>query len=149
MVRRNNVVCLKVVGFLRQRSVAWRPMRKTSSPNLLAHPAGSGCDWSMISQIGTHTNMKTVYTTGEAAKICKVSQQTIIRCFDSGQLKGFRVPDSGFGEFLVRRLPLHERKRDSDGRMESGRRWLQAVPGESRKEFDDVAVGCHRFGVLI
>ena len=36
--------------------------------------------------------MKTVFTTGEAAKICKVSQQTIIRCFDSGQLKGFRVP---------------------------------------------------------
>ena len=26
---------------------------------------------------------KTVFTTGEAAKICKVSQQTIIRCFDS------------------------------------------------------------------
>jgi len=25
--------------------------------------------------------MKTVFTTGEAAKICKVSQQTIIRCF--------------------------------------------------------------------
>ncbi len=38
--------------------------------------------------------MKTVFTTGEAAKICKVSQQTIIRCFDSGQLKGFRVPGS-------------------------------------------------------
>ena len=33
--------------------------------------------------------MKTVFTTGEAAKICKVSQQTIIRCFDSGQLTGF------------------------------------------------------------
>ena len=44
--------------------------------------------------------MKTVYTTGEAAKICKVSQQTIIRCFDSGQLKGFRVPGSRF-----RRIP--------------------------------------------
>ena len=43
---------------------------------------------------------KTVYTTGEAAKICKVSQQTIIRCFDSGQLKGFRVPGSKF-----RRIP--------------------------------------------
>ena len=27
---------------------------------------------------------KTVFTTGEAAKICKVSQQTIIRCFDNG-----------------------------------------------------------------
>lgn len=44
--------------------------------------------------------MKTVYTTGEAAKICKVSQQTIIRCFDNGQLKGFRVPGSRF-----RRIP--------------------------------------------
>ena len=44
--------------------------------------------------------MKTVFTTGEAAKICNVSQQTIIRCFDSGQLKGFRVPGSRF-----RRIP--------------------------------------------
>jgi excisionase family DNA binding protein len=44
--------------------------------------------------------MKTVFTTGEAAKICKVSQQTIIRCFDSGALKGFRVPGSRF-----RRIP--------------------------------------------
>jgi excisionase family DNA binding protein len=47
--------------------------------------------------------MKTVFTTGEAAKICKVSQQTIIRCFDSGQLKGFRVPGSRF-----RRIPRQE-----------------------------------------
>jgi excisionase family DNA binding protein len=41
-----------------------------------------------------------VFTTGEAAKICKVSQQTIIRCFDNGTLKGFRVPGSRF-----RRIP--------------------------------------------
>ncbi|MBE6426541.1 MAG: response regulator [Thermoguttaceae bacterium] len=47
--------------------------------------------------------MKTVYTTGEAAKICKVSQQTIIRCFDTGQLKGFRVPGSRF-----RRIPREQ-----------------------------------------
>lgn len=46
---------------------------------------------------------KTVFTTGEAARICKVSQQTIIRCFDSGQLKGFRVPGSKF-----RRIPRYE-----------------------------------------
>ncbi len=45
-------------------------------------------------------NSKTVFTTGEAAKICKVSQQTIIRCFDNGSLKGFRVPGSRF-----RRIP--------------------------------------------
>ena len=44
--------------------------------------------------------MKTVFTTGEAAEICKVSQQTIIRCFDAGRLKGFRVPGSRF-----RRIP--------------------------------------------
>ena len=41
-----------------------------------------------------------LFTTGEAAKICKVSQQTIIRCFDNGSLKGFRVPGSRF-----RRIP--------------------------------------------
>jgi len=43
---------------------------------------------------------KSVYTTGEAAEICRLSQQTIIRCFDNGQLKGFRVPGSRF-----RRIP--------------------------------------------
>jgi excisionase family DNA binding protein len=46
---------------------------------------------------------KTVFTTGEAAKICKVSQQTIIRCFDNGTLKGFRVPGSKF-----RRIPREQ-----------------------------------------
>jgi excisionase family DNA binding protein len=45
---------------------------------------------------------KAVYTTGEAATICHLSQQTIIRCFDDGQLGGFRVPGSRF-----RRIP-HE-----------------------------------------
>lgn len=44
--------------------------------------------------------MKELFTTGEAADICKVSQQTIIRCFDSGRLEGFRVPGSRF-----RRIP--------------------------------------------
>ena len=44
--------------------------------------------------------MKDLYTTGEAAEVCKVSQQTIIRCFDSGRLEGFRVPGSKF-----RRIP--------------------------------------------
>lgn len=46
---------------------------------------------------------KQVYTTGEAAEVCKVSQQTIIRCFDKGRLKGFRVPGSRF-----RRIPREE-----------------------------------------
>lgn len=46
---------------------------------------------------------KQVFTTGEAAEICNVSQQTIIRCFDSGRLQGFRVPGSRF-----RRIPKAE-----------------------------------------
>ena len=67
--------------------------------------------------------MKTVFTTGEAAKICNVSQQTIIRCFDSGQLKGFRVPGSRF-----RRIPrdvLYRFMKDNGiptDALESGRR---------------------------
>ena len=44
--------------------------------------------------------MKDLFTTGEAAEICNVSQQTIIRCFDSGRLEGFKVPGSKF-----RRIP--------------------------------------------
>ena len=44
--------------------------------------------------------MKELFTTGEAANICQVSQQTIIRCFDAGRLEGFRVPGSRF-----RRIP--------------------------------------------
>jgi len=44
--------------------------------------------------------LKQVFTTGEVAQICKVSQQTVIRCFDSGRLQGFRVPGSRF-----RRIP--------------------------------------------
>jgi excisionase family DNA binding protein len=43
---------------------------------------------------------KAVFTTGEVAEVCKVSQQTVIRCFDSGRLGGFRVPGSRF-----RRIP--------------------------------------------
>src|SRR5436305_7740261 len=72
--------------------------------------------------------MKTVFTTGEAAKVCKVSQQTIIRCFDSGQLKGFRVPGSKF-----RRIPreaLYKFMKDNGiptEALESGKRKVLVV----------------------
>lgn len=66
---------------------------------------------------------KTVYTTGEAAKICKVSQQTIIRCFDSGQLKGFRVPGSRFRRIPRDQLFLFMRDNGiPTDALESGRR---------------------------
>lgn len=77
--------------------------------------------------------MKTVFTTGEAAKICKVSQQTIIRCFDSGQLKGFRVPGSRF-----RRIPrdqLYAFMRDNGiptDALDSGKRKILVVDDDEQ-----------------
>lgn len=75
--------------------------------------------------------MKTVFTTGEAAKICKVSQQTIIRCFDSGQLKGFRVPGSKFRriprEALYKFMKDHGIPTDA---LESGKRKVLLVDDE-------------------
>jgi PleD family two-component response regulator len=44
-------------------------------------------------------NMK-VFTTGQVAKICKVAPRTVSKWFDSGRLKGFRIPGS-----LDRRIP--------------------------------------------
>ena len=76
--------------------------------------------------------MKTVFTTGEAAKICKVSQQTISRCFDNGQLKGFRVPGSRF-----RRIPremLYKFMKDNGiptDALESGKRKVLLVDDDN------------------
>jgi excisionase family DNA binding protein len=69
-----------------------------------------------------------VFTTGEAAKICKVSQQTIIRCFDSGQLKGFRVPGSRFRRIPREQLFMFMRDNGipTDG-LESGKRKILIV----------------------
>lgn len=36
--------------------------------------------------------MKSVFTTGEAAKICRVSIHVITRCIDTGLLQGYVVP---------------------------------------------------------
>ena len=83
-------------------------------------------------QQGVDVRMKTVFTTGEAAKICKVSQQTIIRCFDNGQLKGFRVPGSRF-----RRIPremLYKFMKDNGiptDALESGKRKVLLVDDDA------------------
>jgi two-component system, OmpR family, response regulator RpaA len=94
--------------------------------------------------------MKTVFTTGEAAKICKVSQQTIIRCFDNGQLKGFRVPGSRF-----RRIPremLYRFMKDNGiptDALESGRRGVLVVDDDPAVVdlITDVLVADGRFEV--
>jgi excisionase family DNA binding protein len=85
-----------------------------------------------IGQQGVDERMKTVFTTGEAAKICKVSQQTIIRCFDNGQLRGFRVPGSRF-----RRIPreaLYRFMKDNGiptDALESGKRKVLLVDDDT------------------
>jgi two-component system, OmpR family, response regulator len=77
---------------------------------------------------------KRIFTTGEAAEICKVSQQTIIRCFDSGRLTGFRVPGSKF-----RRIPREELLRF----MRDNKIPTERLEGETRRVLivdDDPAV---------
>jgi hypothetical protein len=43
-----------------------------------------------------------VFTTGQVAKICKVAPRTVSKWFDSGQLKGWRIPGPGSQD---RRIP--------------------------------------------
>lgn len=44
---------------------------------------------------------KTVLTTGEVAKLCNVAPRTVSKWFDSGHLRGYRIPGS-----KDRRIPL-------------------------------------------
>ncbi len=37
---------------------------------------------------------RSVFTTGEIAKMCKVAPRTVSKWFDSGRLKGYRIPGS-------------------------------------------------------
>ena len=37
---------------------------------------------------------KPVFTTGQVAKICKVAPRTVSKWFDSGTLRGYRIPGS-------------------------------------------------------
>ncbi len=44
---------------------------------------------------------KKAFTTGQVADICSVSPQTVIKWFDSGKLKGYKLPGS-----KDRRIPV-------------------------------------------
>lgn len=46
---------------------------------------------------------KGVLTTGQVSKICNVAPRTVCKWFDSGQLRGYRVPSS-----RSRRIPVPE-----------------------------------------
>lgn len=93
---------------------------------------------------------KDLFTTGEAAEICKVSQQTIIRCFDAGRLEGFRVPGSRF-----RRIPRENLIRFMKGNnipldnLESGKKKVLVVDDDAEivELLVDVLVRDGRFEV--
>jgi excisionase family DNA binding protein len=59
----------------------------------------------------TETKNMKVFTTGQVAKICKVAPRTVSKWFDSGRLKGYRIPGSQDRriprEYLIKFLKEH------------------------------------------
>lgn len=75
---------------------------------------------------------KDILTTGEVAKICNVAPRTVSKWFDSGQLRGYRIPGS-----KDRRIPLNALMKfmkahsiPMDG-LQSGQMRVLIVDGES------------------
>src|SRR5438309_4409900 len=75
-------------------------------PPLSPHPAGA-----QRNHVYGVPAMKKVFTTGQVAKICKVAPRTVSKWFDSGRLRGYRIPGSQDRriprEHLIRFLKEH------------------------------------------
>jgi excisionase family DNA binding protein len=121
--------------------VKWFARVRASRKGCRLRPNSQAASIEKEGLVRTMSSTKTVFTTGEAAKICKVSQQTIIRCFDNGTLKGFRVPGSRF-----RRIPrdqLFVFMRDNGiptDALESGKKKLLIVDDD--QDLVDLMVDC-------
>jgi len=80
---------------------------------------------------------KDILTTGEVAKICNVAPRTVSKWFDSGQLKGYRIPGSKDRRIpmssLVRFMKAHQIPMDG---LQSGRTRVLLV---------EAGVACERF----
>lgn len=92
---------------------------------------------------------KDVLTTGEVAQICRVAPRTVTKWFDSGQLKGYRIPGSRDRRIpaseLVRFMKAHDIPTGElekgrvrilliDSRVECGRQFSQDL--QSKGSFD-------------
>ena len=76
--------------------------------------------------------MKDLFTTGEVAEICKVSQQTIIRCFDAGRIEGFRIPGSKFRRIPRQKLIKFMKENDVPlDNLESGKKKVLIVDDDA------------------
>jgi two-component system, OmpR family, response regulator RpaA len=72
----------------RKKVRSGKPLRQ---PNWLRFRAGT--EGAVVEQTGVPA-MKKVFTTGQVAKICQVAPRTVSKWFDSGRLKGYRIPGS-------------------------------------------------------
>jgi excisionase family DNA binding protein len=75
---------------------------------------------------------KSVLTTGEVAKICNVAPRTVSKWFDTGQLRGYRIPGS-----KDRRIPLDQLLRFMHAHgiplngLESGKRRVLVIDSDA------------------
>jgi len=95
--------------------------------------------------------MKDLLTTGEAAEICRVSQQTIIRCFDAGRLEGFRIPGSKFRRIPRQSLIKFMKENNIPlGNLESGKKKVLVVDDDAEivELIVDVLVKDGRFDIM-
>ena len=82
--------------------------------------------------------MKKVFTTGQVAKICKVAPRTVSKWFDSGRLRGYRIPGSQDRriprEQLIRFLKEHGMPLgELEGQKNFRRNRLRFSPRESER----------------
>ena len=75
---------------------------------------------------------KDILTTGEVAKICNVAPRTVSKWFDSGQLRGYRIPGSKDRRIpvnaLIRFMKVHDIPLDG---LQSGKTRVLIVDDES------------------
>ncbi len=78
-----------------------------------------------------------VFTTGQVARICRVAPRTVSKWFDSGQLRGYRIPGSRDRRIPVEHLVRFMRKHGLPmGDLETGRTRVLIVDG--RGELTDL-----------
>lgn len=95
--------------------------------------------------------MQTIFTVGQVAKICKVAPRTVSKWFDSGRLRGYRIPGSQDRriprEHLIRFLkehgmPLSELEDESLIKV-----LLVLCDGVTRRELEEASNG--EFKILV
>jgi excisionase family DNA binding protein len=78
------------------------------------------------------TRQKDILTTGEVAEICNVAPRTVSKWFDSGQLRGYRIPGSKDRRIplssLIKFMKAHNIPMDG---LQSGARRVMIVDNES------------------